>query len=281
MQTASTATNTMIKINKIEAKSVLSKSNLPEAVYCINPYVGCFHGCVYCYARFMRRFTGHKEPWGKFLDIKENAASFLEKELKKAKKGLVLLSSVTDPYQPIEKKYELTREILKTLLKYQFPVSILTKSSLVLRDIDLLKKFHHIEVGITITTTIDSVSKIFEPYSSRASERISTLQALKNNGIYTYAFIGPILPGFTDLEQIFKSIEISVNKVMAESLNPNCGSWDEVVSLVQTRNPEMFDEFNKNTHDKNYWITAKNKVTDLCEKHDISLKGFYIHNNSK
>jgi DNA repair photolyase len=123
----------------------------------------------------MRRFTGHKEPWGKFLDIKENAASVLEKELKKAKKGLVLLSSVTDPYQPIEKKYELTREILKTLLKYQFPVSILTKSSLVLRDVDLFKKFHNIEVGITITTTIDSISKIFEPYSSRASERISTL----------------------------------------------------------------------------------------------------------
>jgi DNA repair photolyase len=227
----------------------------------------------------MRRFTGHKEPWGKFLDIKENAASVLEKELKKAKNGLVLLSSVTDPYQPVEKKYELTREILKTLLKYQFPVSILTKSSLVLRDVDLFKKFHNIEVGVTITTTIDSISKIFEPYSSRASERISTLQSLNDNGIYTYAFIGPILPGFTDLEQIFKSIERSVNKVMAESLNPNCGSWEEVVSLVQARYPEMFEEFNKNTHDKSYWITAKNKVTDLCEKHDIPLQGFYIHSS--
>ena len=271
----------MIRINKIEAKSVLSKSNLPEAIYCINPYVGCLHGCVYCYARFMRRFTGHKEPWGKFLDIKENAVLVLEKELKKAKKGLVLLSSVTDPYQPIEKKYELTREILKILLKYQFPVSILTKSSRVLRDVDLLKKFHNIEVGITITTTIDSISKIFEPYSSIASERISTLQALNDSGIHTYAFIGPILPGFTDLEQIFKSIERSVNKVMAESLNSNCGSWEEVASLVRARYPEMYEEFNKNTRDKNYWIAARNKVTDLCKKHDISLKGFYINNNSK
>jgi len=106
-------------IKEIESKSVLTKSNLPETDYCINPYVGCLHNCVYCYARFMKRFTNHAESWGDFLDIKTNAVKVLENELQKAKKGLVLLSSVTDPYQPIEKKIELTREILKKLLKYQ------------------------------------------------------------------------------------------------------------------------------------------------------------------
>ena len=121
-------------VKEINAKSVLTKSNLPESDYCINPYVGCLHGCKYCYARFMRRFTGHKEKWGEFLDVKINAPQVLEKELsrKKRKKGRVLLGRVTDAYQPVERKYKITRELLKILLRHQFPVSILTKSDLVL-----------------------------------------------------------------------------------------------------------------------------------------------------
>ena len=129
------------QIKTIQCKSVLTRSRLPEVDYCINPYVGCLHGCIYCYARFMKRFTGHTEKWGKFIDVKINAPEVLEKELSRSpEKGTVLLGSVTDAYQPIERKYKITRAILEILLKHHFPISILTKSDLVVRDIDLLKK---------------------------------------------------------------------------------------------------------------------------------------------
>lgn len=94
-----------MKIKTIKCKSVLTESKLPEVGYCINPYIGCFHACVYCYARFMKRFTGHNEKWGEFIDVKINAPEVLEKELlRNPKRGITLLGSVTDAYQPVEKK---------------------------------------------------------------------------------------------------------------------------------------------------------------------------------
>lgn len=110
-----------MKIKEIKSKTILSKTGLP-ADYVINPYVGCLHACAYCYARFMKRFTGHREPWGQFLDIKINAPELLEKEIRKKKKGKVMFSSVTDPYLPLERKYQLTRQCLKILLEYQWPI---------------------------------------------------------------------------------------------------------------------------------------------------------------
>jgi len=123
-------------VKEILCKSVLSKSGISSVDYAVNPYVGCQHGCVYCYARFMKRFTGHGEEWGEFVDVRVNAPQVLTRELSRTAKGVVLLSSVTDPYQPLEKKYELTRKCLQKLLMYQFPITILTKSTLVLRDLD-------------------------------------------------------------------------------------------------------------------------------------------------
>jgi len=126
-----------MKVKEIQAKNVLIKSKLPETYYTINPYISCQHACVYCYSRFMKRFTNHREDWGDFVDVKINAPKILEGQLEKAKKKMVLLSSVCDPYQPLEKKYKITRRILEKLVEYQFSISILTKSDLVLRDLDL------------------------------------------------------------------------------------------------------------------------------------------------
>ena len=122
-----------MKLREITCKSVLTKSKLPEVDYCINPYTGCMHSCIYCYACFMRRFTGHlNEDWGAFVDIKTNAPFILEKELKCSrsnKKGIALLGSVTDAYQPVERHYQLTRKILKILLEHNFSISILKLNS--------------------------------------------------------------------------------------------------------------------------------------------------------
>lgn len=181
-------------VREIKVKSLLSKSGIPGADYCINPYVGCAHGCRYCYASFMKKYTGHVEPWGSFVDVKVNGPEILSKQLKRTHKGNIIISSVTDPYQHLEAKYKLTRQCLEILLQYQFSIDILTKSPLVLRDIDLIKQFKDIEVGITITTDDERIRRIFEPNASPIQERINTLKRLKKHGIQTYAFIGPVLP---------------------------------------------------------------------------------------
>jgi DNA repair photolyase len=176
------------------ARSILSKSGIPGIDYCLNPYTGCAHGCKYCYASFMKRFTGHLEAWGAFVDVKINAPEVLCRQLKRAPRGNVMISTVTDPYQPLEDQYKITRRCLEVLLEHQLPVSILTKSALVLRDLDLLKKFREIEVGVTVTTDDDKIRRAFEPNAPPIEARIRALKELSGNGIKTFVFIGPVLP---------------------------------------------------------------------------------------
>ena len=265
-----------MKIQIIQCKSVLTKSNLPKVDYCINPYVGCLHACVYCYARFMRRFTGHNESWGDFLDVKLNAPDVLAKELVRAKRGTVLLGSVTDAYQPSERKYRITRAILEILLEHDFPVSILTKSDLVLRDIDLLKQFSDCEVGLTITSTDESVARNFEPHASAPHNRIKALNMLHQNGIATYAFIGPILPGLTDLEAVFKAIQGKVNFIMTESLNMKCGNRHFIEALLLNKYPKLLPLY-KAGFSKGYWDKVEQTIRELVIKYQIPLKGFFRH----
>lgn len=204
-------------INETQAKSILSKTGIPGADYCINPYTGCSHGCRYCYASFMKRFTNHTEPWGDFVDVKINAPYILRKQLRRTRKGAIIISSVTDPYQPLESRYKITRKCLEELLPYQFSVNILTKSPLVLRDIDLMKKFKDIEVGITITTSDEGIRRLFEPKTPSIEARIHTLQKLHRSGLRTYAFIGPVLPMKPEI--LCKKIGDHVNYVLIDRMN--------------------------------------------------------------
>ncbi|MFA5000020.1 MAG: radical SAM protein [Patescibacteria group bacterium] len=267
-----------MKIREIKSKTILTDSRLPEVNYCINPYVGCAHACTYCYARFMRRFTGHNnEKWGEFIDVKTNAAEIIEKQLfTKSKKGAILLGSVTDAYQPIEKKYQLTRSILEKIIKNSFPISILTKSSLVTRDIDLLQKINTCEVGITITMLNSKYSSIIEPRASSPQDRIKAIDELKKAGIKTYVFIGPILPGITDLDEIFRQIQNKVDFVMAESLNQKFGDWDGLIKAI-TNCSSVLLELYQAGFDKKYWDETEKKIVLLSKKYNIKLKGFYRH----
>jgi len=184
----------VIRVSEIEAKSALTRSRIPSLDFCLNPYFGCGHGCRYCYADFMCRFRKRKERWGSFVDVKTNVPELLERQLRRRPPGRVSISTVTDPYQPVESKYRLTRRCLQTLLDYGRRISILTKSDLVLRDMDLLKQFEACEVGLTITTDNEKIKKLFEPNSPTIRRRIKALEKLKEQGIVTYAFIGPLLP---------------------------------------------------------------------------------------
>ncbi len=204
-------------IQEVRVKSILSKSGIPGVDYCINPYVGCSHGCRYCYATFMKRYTGHTEAWGSFVDVKMNGPEVLRRQIKKATKGHIMISSVTDPYQPMEAKYKLTRQCLEILLPYQSSLDILTKSPLVLRDTDLLKQFKEMEVGMTITTDDEEVKRIFEPHAPPIQARIRALKALYKSGIRTYVFIGPLLP--MNPETFSEKIGPYVHAILIDRMN--------------------------------------------------------------
>lgn len=231
-----------LQIKKIYAKSVLGPTGLP-ADYCINPYIGCQHGCVYCYARFMKKYTNHSEPWGQFVDIKINAPQILEKQIKNTKPGKVILSSACDPYQPLEKKYKITRQILEILAKHNFSVSVLTKSDLVVRDIDLLRRFKDSEVGFSINTLSGSVKDKFEPSSPSISRRLKVLEHLHRAGIKTWVFIAPILPELTNIQKIKDRVYKISDWVWTDNLNIKYGNWPKIVRVVKKYYPELLPNF--------------------------------------
>jgi DNA repair photolyase len=168
----------------------------------------------------MKRFTGHREPWGEFIDVKVNAPSLLKQQLIRAKQGVVAISTVTDPYQPIEKRYRVTRRCLEVLLDQEFPVNLLTRSPLCLRDLDLFKRFKKIEVGLTVTTHDEAMKKLFEPCSPSIPSRIRALETLHKEKIRTYAFIGPLLP--LKPAPLVKMLEGLVDEVLIDRMNyPN------------------------------------------------------------
>jgi DNA repair photolyase len=263
---------------EVRCKSLLNPSKL--AVYCINPYVGCQHACAYCYAdSITRRFSRHTEAWGEFVDIKTNAPEVLRKEISRKKKGTVFISSLTDAYQPLEKRYELTRELLEILLENQFLVCIQTKSSLVARDIDLLKKFNDAEVGFTITTLDDSVRKNFEPFSCPITERLEALRLLKENGIRTYIFVGPVLPYLTDknLEELVKTAcELRVDYLWFDKLNLKPGVWENMQKILMRSYPELLPSWKEIYFSKSdYHSKFKEMAVQLCKKYNVGCRFCY------
>ena len=201
-------------IKEIQAKSILSKSQVYD--YALNAYVGCQHACTYCYAAFMKRFTGHLEPWGSFVDVKTNAPILLAPEVRRKKRGSVWVSGVCDAYQPVERRYELTRQCLEILVEHEWPVRIQTKSPLVLRDIDILKGSRDVEVGFTITTADEQLRRIFEPGAPPVSKRIEALSMLHAEGIKTFVMVAPLLPHNESLAGLLKG---RVNHALIDRYN--------------------------------------------------------------
>lgn len=260
-----------MNLRVVKCKTALSNSKLLGLDYSLNPYVGCQHNCSYCYAPNILKIN--REKWGMNIGIKFNIPLILSKELKQKKKGIIGISTVTDPYQPIEKKFQLTRYCLEQLIKYDFPVHIQTKSSIINRDIDLITKISNPEVMISIATINDKERKIFEPLSSPIKERIQTLSNFSEIGIKTSVFFGPIYPTITE-EDLMKALEFFINcnvkEIMLDKLHLKKGIW---------RNIELSLDNNSNLKNK----ILKEKFID----NNLSLKIYTIlkeqtkHNNIK
>jgi DNA repair photolyase len=207
-------------ITEITVKSALVRSRIPGVDYVINPYLGCTHGCRYCYAVFMRRYSrGHAvSPWGSFVEVKINLPDILEAELcRKKQPGRALLASVCDPYQPVEARYRLTRKCLEILREHHWGIDILTRSPLVTRDLDILKETPDVSVGFSIPTDDDRVRSILEPQAPPIAARLKALAALHAAGLHTWVFVAPMLPMHP--EHLYEAIAPHIDHLMVDRLN--------------------------------------------------------------
>jgi DNA repair photolyase len=204
---------------EIRTKSALVRSKIPGVDQVINPYLGCEHGCRYCYAVFMRKYSHHpKSPWGSFVEAKTNIAQVLYSELQRKKRqGRALLSSVCDPYQPLEHRYQLTRACLEVLKDRGWGIDILTRSPLVIRDLDILAATPGVRVGFSIPTDNDEVRKVLEPNAPPIGARLSALRKLHEAGIVTWVFIAPILP--MNPTRLFEAIAPYITYLLVDPLN--------------------------------------------------------------
>jgi DNA repair photolyase len=235
-------------VKEVLCKTILTASGIDGVDYAINPYTGCGHACAYCYATFMKRFTGHTEEWGTFVDVKVNAAQVLARQLQRAKPGTISLSTVTDAYQPLEEGYGVTRACLQALSGYDHPLTILTKSPLVLRDLDLLTQLPRVEVAFTITTLDDAIRQQFEPGASPVDARLDALHALATAGIPTWAFCGPLLPLLSDSDEqisaLFAALKRArVGSVLVDSLNLRGAAQGRIRQVLNDHHPALIEPY--------------------------------------
>lgn len=273
-------------IKEIFAKTIITKSKLPNSDFVINPYVGCQHGCKYCYAKFMQRFSGHEpnEVWGEFVDIKINAAELITKKTcKKYQAKNITIGSVTDPYQPIEAKYQLTRKILQKLItlgppELQPKICVITKSALVARDIDLLKQFNDCTVALSLGLLDERSKKFFEPTTSSANAKINALKEIHNNGINTVVFIAPIFPVFSDWKAIIEHTINFADEYWFENLFIYPSSRAVFYRTLYKINPALMKLYHKiySFHDKEkYWKTEEQKIAQFCTSHSLEHSIFF------
>ena len=238
-------------INKKDVKSIISKSNLPIAGFTVNPYVGCSHGCKYCYATFMKRFTGHNEEWGTFLDVKswpeiKNPKKYAGKEL--------FIGSVTDPYLPQEEQYRRTRALLEQLQGSGAKISVATKSDLILRDLELIQTFPDARVSWSVNTLDEDFKRDMDNAVS-IERRLAAMEAFHRAGVRTTCFVSPIFPGITDVKAIIDRTKGQCNLIWLENLNLR-GSYKAVIlEYIQEKHPNLLPLYREiyQKGNRSYW----------------------------
>ena len=262
-------------IKEIQVNDYLTKSNLPASDYVINPYVGCTHGCRYCYASFMKRFTGHEEKWGEFIDIKLCDKKI---DLKKISGKNVFLSSVTDCYNKFEEKYKITRNILEQLVDSDCYLSISTKSKLILRDIDLFKKMKNLVVCMSINT-LDEKFRNDMDNASTIKERMEALKELHNNGIYTVLFMSPIFPFITEWKEIIEETKDYIDEYWFENLNLRGDYKKDILDYIKNNYTSLYTDYIDiyEKHNNKYWQDLAKEIEDYCEKNNIKYINYFYH----
>jgi len=236
-----------IIVRQTKCKTILNPSGISD--YCLNCYTGCEHGCLYCYARFMQRFHPHPEPWGEFVDVKVNAVEVLERQLRRAKPGEVFVSSACDGWQPLEADWKLTRRCCELLLEHGFRLDILTKSALVLRDLDIFSG-RTARIGVTVTTLDERLRRLWEPKGSSVEERFRVIEKAHHAGLKTAVMFGPLLPFLSDSQESInfmfeRAADLAINMIWVDALNPRPKVWPSVADLLRKHFPDLRERYGR------------------------------------
>ena len=260
-------------VKEIEAKSVLTKSNLPVSDYSVNPYGGCAHACKYCYASFMKRFTGHTEPWGEFVDVKRWPA--IRHPERYAGKEL-FIGSVTDPYQPLEETCKRTRALLEQMQGSGCKISIATKSDLVLRDLDLIKTFPDARVSWSINTLDEDFRKEMDEAVS-IERRLAAMKAFHDAGVRTTCFISPIFPGITDPPAIIRRAKAHCNLIWLENLNLRGIYKAVILGYIREKHPDLLALYQAiyQRNDRAYWALLDAQLREFTRAEGLP----YVRND--
>lgn len=256
-----------IKTRFVKVKSVLTKSDLPIAGYSVNPYIGCTHACRYCYACFMKRFTGHAEPWGTFLDVK-----YWDK-IKNPRKydgQTMIVGSVTDAYNPQEEQFCRTREFLEEMQGSNINLIVTTKSDLVVRDLDLIKTFPSPLVSWSINT-LDEKFKDDMDKAVSVQRRIAAMKKCHDEGIRTTCFISPIFPEITDVFAIIDKIKDFCDYIWLENLNLRGNFKADIMNYIAEKYPDLKSLYQQiyTKNDVTYWEILNRQVEEYATKNGL------------
>ncbi len=249
----------------VRVSNALSKSSISGLDYALNPYIGCLHSCIYCYARDFVRYREVSDHWGKVVFVKKNLVDLLKYEVIVKKPGIVGVGTITDAYQPIEAVYKITRESLQVLLDKGFYVSIQTKNPLVIRDVDILLKYiDRVDVGFTITTLDKDVASRIEPNAPPPKARVNALYKLSSKGISTWIFIGPIIPKIND---DFNTIKEIIN--IAKNTNSTVYVDQLHIKKFMYRSSNEIIKYSIESIKKYRWTSLFNRIRRYCREQGV------------
>jgi DNA repair photolyase len=263
-------------VRETVCKTILNRSGLSD--YSLNCYTGCTHACAYCYARFMQRFHPHDEPWGAFVDVKVNAVEVLKRQLRRAQPGTVFVSSACDGWQPVESRWRLTRRCCELLLERGFRIHLLTKSALVLRDLDLFAG-HPVQIGVTLTTLDERLSRSWEPGAASVQERIAVIETARRAGLATGIMFGPLLPFLSDSQESIDALleqaaVLEVDQIWVDALNARPRVWPAVAALLRAEFPQLWQRCRKILFDPPsraaYLKEIKARVDDAARRKSLT-----------
>lgn len=249
----------MMVVKQIDVQNVMTKSSLPVGGYSVNPYVGCPHACKYCYASFMKRFTGHTEPWGTFLDVK-NWKPITNPHRYDGQR--IVIGSVTDGYNPYEEEFRRTHHLLKELQGTDAEIMICTKSDLVLRDLDLLKQFRKVTVSWSVNT-LDEQFRADMDQAVSIERRLQAMKQVYDAGLRTVCFISPIFPGITDVKAIIEEVKDYADLIWLENLNLRGQFKRCIMEYIQEKYPSLFTLYDEIYNQKrlDYWKSLETEIS--------------------
>lgn len=257
-------------IRSIDVRSVMTKSSLPVGGYSVNPYVGCPHACKYCYASFMKRFTGHTEPWGSFLDVKHwppigNPHRYDGER--------IVIGSVMDGYNPYEERFRRTRRLLEELQGSRAELMICTKSDLVLRDLDLLRTFPRVTVSWSVNT-LDEAFRADMDQAVSIERRLTAMQRVYEAGIRTVCFVSPIFPGITDLRAIIERVRNFTDLIWLENLNLRGAFKATILDYIADRHPDLVPLYDAIYHrkDTTYWRQLEAEIAAFAAANGLPYR---------